>query len=185
MHRCPQFFDVSGDKVRAELGLRLLVQRRDELALTIVLGAGPLRQPDQPLETPSSALRDGRFVLYHASRSVGRAIRRRSVPFPNEMDRERAARHEALHRLNVLELVHRQSLVRQDGVAEALQLAFEELPLRLPIVATFREIDRGFARRPRIVGFFAVAAGAWAAPSTCNALSSCAMSCASRPTFRL
>jgi hypothetical protein len=53
--RGSELFDVSRDQVRAELSVRVLVQRLDERLLRRLLRAGSLRQPDQPREAAALA----------------------------------------------------------------------------------------------------------------------------------
>ena len=160
------------------------MQRLDERLLRRLLRAGSLRQPDQPLEAAAPATRNRQFVLVHADRLRGGTIGHGAVGFTHEMDRERAARQQALHGRDVFRLIRRQLFIREDRITKALQLPFDEPPRLLSVVAALGKIDGRLARRLRLAAIL-LPLLSLALPSASSVLSSCATSHASFATFWL
>ena len=66
------------------------------------------------------------------------------------MNRQRALRQQALHRRDVFRLIGRQRFIRENRIAKALQLSFDEPTRLLSVIAALGKIDRWLARHLRL-----------------------------------
>ena len=95
------------------------------------------------LEAAAPATQDRELVLMDTDRLRRGTIGHGAVVFTHEMNRQRALRQQALHRRDVFRLIGRQRFIRENRIAKALQLSFDEPPRLLSVIAALGKIDFG------------------------------------------